>query len=313
MSQYVPESFRDIFRDFQVVDEGDVIADATKFAAGFPANPTFKFFGKNQRFKVSYNPQGFPVQALTDENRKEIVLVKNSALINVEFDITDYAYNGDLSYFLELHKADFKSKAGFFSRKPAATEYFKKFYGIAPTKCTLIRPDAGDAPVHISAELLAALPVPEDTTGPTLGTGSYAPAIGTAALKTADAGNNSFVYNGVNSKTRGAQIVVTPLYQMLDPDESLTIQHMRPVARDISGFVKVFKKQGVDAFHADIVAKTLRNMSFVLKPSPSGTRIDLTDVLISESDESDFMEVKSDSNIKTYNFTAGGLTLANLA
>jgi hypothetical protein len=310
---YIPESYRDLFRDLQFVDEGDVVADPTKFGAGFPSNPVFKFLGKNQRFRVSYNPDGFPVQTLSDENRTEIVLVKKSAQIVVDFDLTDYAYNGDLSWLLELHKNDFKSRAAFYSRKPAATEYFKKFYGIVPTKTTLTRPDAGDAPVHITVEMLATLPIDEDTTGPVLGTGSYAQPITVPPLKTADAGNNYFTYNSQNFKTRGAQIVVSPLYQTLDPDESLTIQHMRPVARQISGTVKVFKKQGADTFHADIQSKTLRPMSWVLKPSPSGTRIDLTNVLISDNDTDNYSDVKSDSNIKEYSFSAGGLALANLA
>lgn len=314
MTNYVPENYKDLFRIIQYVAQGDSIADVTKFLAGPPTNPTFALWGRNIRFKDTYNPIGHPLQILTDENRTSFILIKNSARIDFQFELTDFTYNGILDWFLSVHESDFNPRALFYSRKPQSTEYFKQFYGVVPNEITITFPD-DNKPIMVSGNLLACKPVAESTTGPTIGSGAYASANTDTPLLPTDGGTDSFDYNSTVYKTKGMSISVQHIYSILDPDESYYVEHMTPVARSISGTVNIFKKQGADALHADIVAKTVRAMRRVIKPfnnPTNGCRIDLSNVLLAESDEQDHLSIKNDSVLKPYNFTAGGLTLSQV-
>jgi hypothetical protein len=314
MSVYQPEDYKDLFRVFQLVSSGNVISDPSKFLAGPPTNPTYFIPGKNWRFRTRYSPVGFPIQTLTDENRTQTVIIKNSAMLDFEYDLTDFAYNGFLSWLLELHDSDFVAYSGFSSRKPGATEYFKQFHGIVRDRVSISWPDNGE-PIHISGSLIAAKPVAESTTGPTIGGGAYAAAVTADVVRPADSGADSFAYNSANYKTKGMTVNVQHLYSVLDSDESLFTELMTPISRNISGNVRIFKKQGADSIHADILSGTYRSMSKIIKPyiNPNnGTRLDLTNVLLAERDEDDYMSVKSESTIKDYSFSAGNLTLTNL-
>lgn len=319
MTIYQSENQLDLFRDLQIVSEGDVIASPSLFGGGspnspvFPTNPTFKFFGVNQMWKYEYRPEGFPIQALTDENRTKEIVIKKSALLDVDFDLVDYTYNGILAFLLGLNDTNFTSYASFFSRKPASTEYFTKNFGMAPVSTTLSLPDDNKS-VHVKTQLIVCNPVVEDTTGPTIGSGSYASAISGAPIKPSDGGIDSFSYNSTMYKTRGMDITVEPQYAIIDADDHITTQHMAPVRRTITGKVNIFKKQGVDSILSDITSdpKTYRTVSRVLKPAASGTRIDLTNVLMSDNYPVDNSSIKSNSTIQEFAFTAGGLTLVNL-
>lgn len=314
MANYQPENYGDIYKLFQTVPQGDSIADVTKFLAGAPTDPAFTLFGRNLGFKDSYNPIGYPIQTLADENRTSFIYIKNSAELEVGFDVTDFTYNGSLLWLLGLNDSDFNPKAGFWSRKPGATEYVKKFYGIIPNIVTLTWPE-DNKPLRITANLIACKPLAEDTTLPTVGAGSFASAISTTPLLPTDGGLDGFLLNSTAYKTKGMSLTVQHVYAPLDPDESYFVEHMTPIQRIISGSVNIFKKVGADAPHADIFAKTVRTMSRVLYPytnPTNGTRIDLTNVLIDEKDSDDFSVRKSESRMKSYNFTAGGLTLTNL-
>jgi hypothetical protein len=314
MGNYIPENFKDIYRLFQTVAQGDSIADVTKFLAGPPTDPAFTIFGRNLGFEDEYSPIGYPIQTLADENRTAFILIKNSAKLKVSFDVTDFSYNGSLLWLLGLNDTNFNPKAGFWSRKPGSTEYFKSFYGIIPDQVTLTIPD-DNKPLRITADLISCKPIAESTSGPTIGGGSYASAVSTTPLLPTDASVDGFLLNSVAYKTKGMSITVKHVYAALDPDESYYVEHMTPVQRLITGSVNIFKKQGADAPHADIFAKTVRSMSRVLYPytNPThGTRVDLTNVLLDETDKDNYSAPKSETVMKNYNFTAGGFALTDL-
>jgi hypothetical protein len=307
MAVYVPLAQRDISQDLEFVSEGDVVATPANFGSA-PTNPAFAYFGKNQRFTYTDNPETFEIQTIDDENRTEMKKIRNSGTLTLDFDVTEYLSTENLDWFLSLNTTDFTSKMMAFSRN-AGTEYWRLLNGCVPQTTTVTFPE-DNAPVHVSSTILVTNPTAEGTTGPTLGSGSHATAISTDAICPSDGGLDSFDLNSVNYKIKGFEFTVEQLYSMVDADDSNTIQLMIPQRRTISGTVNVFQKQGADAIHADIFASTLRSMRRVLFPS-TGTRFDFTNVHIAE-DETNHSDIISDSIIKPYSFTAGTLTLTAL-
>jgi len=311
MAVYVPEIQRDLEKDLQYVTEGDVIGTPANFGTLPTASPSFSFHGKNQRFTYKDTPEGIPIQTIDDEARTSIKKIKSSGVLTVEYDLTDFAYTGDLDWFTKLNTTNFASRTYLFSRNPG-TEYYRVLSGCVPIRTTISFPE-DNSPVHVSAEILVTAPEAEDTTHG-LTTPTFAPAISADVVCPSDGGLDSFDWNAVNYKTKGFELTIEMVHSMVDADDANTIQHMYPSRRIISGSVNVFKKQGADAPHADIYARTLRAMRRVLKPfdSPtSGTRLDLTAVDVAE-DEVNNADIRSESTIKNYSFTAGTLTLTEL-
>jgi hypothetical protein len=307
MAVYVPEAQQDIERDLQWVTEGDCVATPANFGVMPTASPQLAFHGRNQRFKIIDQPEGKDVQTLDDENRSFIKKFKNKALINIEYDLTDYLSTGDLAWFITLNKTNFASRSYFTSRKPGATEYYRVMKGCVPLKSTIsFLPD--NSSVHIGASILCTNPQAElTTTNAGMSTPAWAVAIAADLVLPSDGGLDSFDWNSVAYKTKGMDINCEMHYNMVDADDATITQLMIPSRRTIDGNVNIFKKVGADAPHADIFARTLRSMRRVLRPT-TGTRIDMTNVDVAE-DTQDQMDIRTEGNLKNYVFTAGTIAL----
>lgn len=313
MTVYHPEVQLHIDKVLQGVDEGDVVATPALFGQP-PTNPDYEFLGRNQRFSIKDAPEGIDVQEIDDVNRTSIRKIREAASISYEFDMTDFSAVGNLLWLLGKGIATWNSKSFFASRNPAGTEYFKILNGCVPRTTTINFPENNEF-VHVSGDIISTHPQKEGTTGPVIGTGSYASAITDPLVLPSEGGLDSFDYDSVVYKTKGMSITVEPLYNMVDADDNFEVQLMIPSGRyNISGTVNIFKKQGADAIQSDIFDRLSKAMRRVLKPfdSPTnGTRIDLTNVNFAE-DDMDYSSIKTESTIKSYNFTATDIALTAL-
>ena len=311
MAVYVTEQQTDLSLDLQYDNEGDVVGDASLFGTLVTASPTYLHIGRNRRWVYRDTPAAVPIQEIDDANRTSFKKIQNSGSLTIDFDLTDGLYDGDLDWFVTPNKTDFNSRTFLFSRN-SGTEYYTVLKGCVPTRTTITFPE-DNSPIHVSAEIAVTNPVDETTTDG-LTTPVRAVPITADLICPSDAGLDPFLHNAIGYKTRGMTITIEMAYAMVDADDNTSTQLMIPSRATISGTVNIFKKTGADAIRTDIFARTVRTMSRILTPfvgPPNGSRLDFTAVDIEENEENN-ADIRTESTVKSYNFTAGTLVLAEI-
>jgi len=197
-----------------------------------------------------------------------------------------------------------ESRTFFWSRKMglAGVETYQTFRGCKPVETTLTINNEGFLVLEI---LMSCKTVTEDTTGPTIGAGSYATPITGTPVKHDDAVAPAFTYNGTGTEQRGFVIRVTLTEAVQDSSGSLFDSYRRPTIRAISGSVDIFKIG--TTIQADSIAVTQRAASLVVVTA--SITLTFTRFLAMPSAEA-LTGDKSDATIERKDYEADDLVVA---
>lgn len=308
MPVYEPEIYNSVKKDLQYVDTGDIITDPT-LHRGIPTNPTFALFGANQFHNVKMAPVTYGRQGLTDKGPTSYIKTRDVTSIDYDFDLTDASVTGILEWLCAMPLAypDWNSKYVFATREPKTTEYVNKYLGCFPSSTTITFTTDGK-PVHINGTLAVSEPLAEDTTLPVIGAGAFAPANSAAMIVPSDGGADSFTYDAVTYKTAGMTINITPVYDMVESDDSDFIDFAAPFKQQVTGSVNIYKKTGVDVLKAEVFGALDATMERILLAGTS--KLVLNDVRLTEHvDDRSSVDIPA-GTIIPYPFEASELALA---
>ena len=295
---------RDIVKEPQFVVEGTTVA----LYGTTPLNPAFTAFGQNATLVKSTDPTTAEKRITGNVDRQEKTKTREKNEVTVKF----LMLTGDeavLAWAQNLPDGTAgtpdESRTLFYSYNDDAVspvETFEQFLGCKPNNSTLTIDNEGYIVLEITCSVKT---VTIDTTGPSIGTGSFATANTGTPLIHSDGGAGPFVYNSVAYEMKGMSINVVLAESIQDASGVVTDLYRRPTQRVITGSIDLFKKS--DVFDTDARAVTTQTATMTIDTGQIvGT---FTRFLFMPSGEEISGDV-SDATMETKNFEADVLVWA---
>ena len=299
MSASLMVTQRDVVKEPQFIAEGTTVA-----TYGItPVNPAFTAFGQNGSLVKGPDPTMAEKRISGNVDRQEVTKTREKNSVTVKFMMLT-ADEPILAWAQNIPDGSAgspdESRTLVWSyNDDAAVETFEQFLGCKPQTSTLSMDSEGYIILEITCSCKT---ITIDTTGPTLGSGSFATALVGTPLIHSDGGASPFTYNSVTYEQKSFTITVTFNEAIQDASGTLTDLFRRPTQRIITGSVDLFKKS--DVFDVDARAITTRAASlvvdtgqitatftrFLFKPSAEEITGDVSDATIeSKSFEADIL------------------------
>lgn len=239
-----------------------VVEGATPATFGItPTNPAYVHAGRNSRLVEGAVPTVAELresgnsdrQALTKTREVNTVTYRGFFRANEEA-LLAYAMNKPAG----SATAD-ESRSWVWSRNLLGVETFIQYLGCKPQSVTLTDDNAGYLLLEIVMSYKSRV---EDTTGPSIGTGSFATPDTTTPLTHVDGGTGKFTYNAAAKEGRAYTITVDHEAAIQDDSGSVQDLFVKPTIHRISGTVNIFSKE-IEP-EADAHAQTTRAASIVI-------------------------------------------------
>ncbi len=250
---------RDIVKEPQFIAEGTTVA----LYGTTPTNPAFTAMGQDGSIVKAADPTVAEkrIGGNVDRQEKTKTREKNSMTVKFKFLTGDEPV---LAWAQNLPDGTAgtpdESRTIFWSyNDDAEVETFEQYLGCKPQTSTLTIDNEGYIILEITCSCKT---ITIDTTGPTLGIGSFATANSGTPLIHNDGGTSPFVYNSVAYEQKGFSITVAFTESIQDASGTLTDLYRRPTQRTITGSIDLFKKS--DVFDVDARAVTPRTATLTI-------------------------------------------------
>lgn len=294
---------RDVVKEPQFIIEGTTVA----LYGVTPVDPAFTAFGQNASLIKAADPTAAEKRISGNVDRQEKTKTREKNEVTVKF----LMLTGDesaLAWAQNLPNGagtPDESRTLFWSYNDDAVspnETFEQFLGCKPNNSTLTIDNEGYIVLEITCSVKT---ITIDTTGPTLGTGSFATANSGTPLIHDDGGATPFVYDSVAYEQKGFSITVALTESIQDASGTKTDLYRRPTQRVITGSIDLFKKS--DVFDAD--ARAITPKTATLTVDTGQIVATFTRLIFMPSGEEITGDV-SDASIETKNFEADVLAWA---
>jgi len=302
MSAIDLQTQRDVVKEPQMVVEGNTPAAY----AITPTNPVFIACGQDSSLVWESDPTRTPKRQAGSTNRISVTRTRlkhrvrlKTLFMSAREDLLAWCFNSPNGA-----ATPDESRTFFWSRKMglAGVETYQTFRGCKPLSATLTVNNEGFLMLEI---LMKCKTVTEDTTGPTIGTGSYATALTGTPVYHGDAVGPAFVYNGSGTEQKGFSITVTLEHAIQDSSGTQFDLYSRPTIRSITGNADIFKT--ATAIQTDADAVSQRAASIVIVTAT--ITITFTRLLFMPSSE-EIRGDTSDATIERKSFEADDLVVA---
>lgn len=242
---------RDVVKQVQSVVEGNTPATY----GVTPTDPAFLPHGRNARLIEGAAPIKNELREVGDVNRIDVTKTRevNTVTYRAFFLTADEALLASAMNEPAGALTPDESKTMFWSRNLLGVETFISYTGCKPESVTLIDDNVG----YLTLEIVYSYKVrTEDTSGPTIGSGSYATPNTATPLTHLDGGTGKFLYDSVAKEQQGYTVNV--VHQVANQDENGSVVDLfrKPVIRILTGTMNLFKKELAD--QADALAVTPR-------------------------------------------------------
>jgi len=250
---------RDVIKKPQFVVEGTTAA----LYGVTPTNPVFVPIGRDATLVEAPTPTKAELRTSgnVDKQRNDLTREVNTVALNFKVTASDFDI---LKWFSNVPNgaitADETRSFIWSYTNNAGVETFQRFLGCQPLDSTITEDNEGYVIIDAT---LTCQSIVEDTTGPTIGSGSFATPLTVAPLTHKDSGATPFTYNTVVTEVENFAITVTFVYAEQNSISATQKLYSKPTQRVITGSSIIFKKNLT--IQADAKAVTERAAIFVLK------------------------------------------------
>lgn len=210
-----------------------------------PTNPAFTAHGRNARLIDGAAPIKNELREVGDVNRLDVTKTREVNLVTYRA----FLLTGDkvllASVFDEPGGAATpdESRTFFSSRDLLGVETYIQYLGCKPESATLTDDNQG----YLTLEIVYSYKTrTEDTSGPTIGSGSYATPNTATPLTHLDGATGKFTYVAVAKEQQGYSLTVVNQSANQDENGSIVDLFRKPTIRVISGTMNLFKKETAD-------------------------------------------------------------------